>query len=203
MADLTNISDQGKGICGFVSIIRFLIDNGAMTQQQFQSQYQGNALNYAMEWVETQIAHDASLKKGAKVATALNQSIKFTNDFVGDYQNYTVENLKDPNKWEGLALTPEAICDYLLRKYNIKTNITILSSVSLSSLWQIGTHSAGAGIYGITLKNEEGQVINPGQLAHYIYMDNDGHLYQWTFKNHQAVENLIEYENAIVKISKQ
>lgn len=115
---LHEIRQEGRGICGFVSMIQLLLDTRELTYAEFERKYKNKASRFAQEWIDTQIAHDRL--EGNKDAlikdTALKQCLSFTHEF-GEEYNYTVKDLEE-GKWEGLALIPEAICDYILRKYN-------------------------------------------------------------------------------------
>ena len=193
--DLCKISDGGRGICGFVSMVQLLIDN-----EKIQVPYneQEIATKFAQEWVNTQIEHDKQVEPN--VITALKSSLILTKDFT-NYENYNNEKIKDIKQADGLALTPETICDYLLRRYGLTMEITIYDNKKISELWKSPKDHLGSGIYG--LKKLEKKSTNKNQLSHYVYIDKKDNIMTWGDTNNEVLKSLNDksYDEVVVKLS--
>lgn len=178
----SQISQDGKGICGFTHMIQLLIDNNKMTLEDFERLY-GSSTNFAEHWLRTQIEHD-KLIGSDKVATALKQSLNFTGDFGEKYNDITLDQLLAVTHWDwakrpGFALIPEAICDYVERKYRLKMMIQLFNRYpTIDDLWKNQTNHLGEGIYGIMKANGAGP--QKDQIQHYVYIDKKGELMTWT-----------------------
>ena len=178
----SQISQDGKGICGFTHMIQLLIDNNKMTLEDFERLY-GSSTNFAEHGLRTQIEHD-KLIGSDKVATALKQSLSFTGDFGDKYSDITLDQLLAVTHWDwakrpGFALIPEAICDYVERKYRLKMMIQLFNRYpTIDDLWKNQTNHLGEGIYGIMKANGAGP--QKDQIQHYVYIDKKGELMTWT-----------------------
>lgn len=199
ITDKSQISQDEKGICGFTSMIQMLIDNHKLTLSDFIRIY-GTSTAFADEWLRIQIDHDR-LELNANVATALKQSLLFTGDFGAKYQ-ISLDQLLKENHWDwsekpGFALIPEAICDYVLRKFRMEMMIEIYSPYkTMDQLWSSTSNNLGAGIYGIMTDNGAGP--NKDQIQHYIYIDNNGVLMTWQKTGQTAKQALID--NGFTKV---
>ena len=179
------IKQDGLGICGFTSIIQLLIDNKVMTQSEFEKNY-GNTTAYAEERLDIQIAHDSAISSSSKVATALNQSLKFTGEF-GPKFDISIEKLLQTKEWDwmkspGFALTAESIADYLTRKYGLKVSFKLQDFDSDISLLKDKPHDPG--IYGI-------KRLEAKHIQHWVYVDNAGNLMTWGLQNQSAYVKMI------------
>ena len=202
------ISQDGKGICGFTHMVQMLIDNGKITLDGFNQTFKTSTA-FADEWFRVQIAHDRKLdqEQNEKVsATALNQSLKFTEGFGDKYSDITLQELLDATSWDwakrpGFALTPEAVCDYVLRQYGMKMMIVPYhSSKSIDQLWTSKTNNLGPGMYGI--KKTPGAGPNGDEIQHYVYIDKEGELMTWQLKGQDAMDALKDegFTEAVVRL---
>lgn len=206
VSDKSEISQDHKGICGFTHMIQMLIDHGKLSLKEFNQKYK-TATAYADEWLTTQVKHDTQVKK--EVATALSQSLSFTGDFGQPYDEISLEELLKIQSWDwttraGFALTPEAICDYVLRKYSLTMMIQPYHpNKTLDQLWSSKTNNLGTGMYGI--KKVQGAGPNKDQFTHYVYIDKSGELMTWGKTGQDAKEALIrkQYTQAVVRLFPQ
>lgn len=198
----SDISQDEKGICGFTHMIQMLIDHDKLTLNNFNNEY-GTSTSFANEWLKIQIEHDNGLMTSEKVATALNQSLIFTGDFGGPYSNITLDELLNVKQWDwnqraGFALTPEAICDYVGRRYSMQMMIQPFDPYpTIDELWSNETNNLGSGIYGIM--KDQGAGLNKDQIQHYVYIDKDGELMTWT-KTGSAAKTAIK-NNGFTKVA--
>lgn len=201
MKNIYEITQNKKGICGFVSMAQLIIDYDKMTLQQYEQKHGTDGIKYTQEWMDIQINHDERLKTEGTLdftATSLNQCLAFTEDF-GDKYKYTVTDLQN-GKWEGLGLIPEAICDYLDRRYGLKMGIEIYDNKSVNDLWQSTTNNLGNGIYGLR-KSAAMNTVKDSQLSHYVHIDKAGNLMTWGKQNEEANKAITGlYEQVIVRL---
>ena len=201
--DKSEISQDGKGICGFTHMLQMLIDEGRLTLNDFNNTYT-NSTAFADEWLQTQIAHDSHLEEPA--ATALNQSLLFTGDFGEPFNQVSLQELLRVKSWDwkkrkGFALTPEAICDYVARKYGLDMMIQPYHpNKSNDALWTSKKNHLGQGIYGI--KPDVGAGPNQDQIKHYVYIDRAGELMTWQATGTAAMKKLKDrhYSEVVVRL---
>jgi hypothetical protein len=206
--DKYQISQDGKGICGFTHMVQMLIDNGKLTLDGFNQTFKTSTA-FADEWFRVQIAHDRALaqEKNMNVsATALNQSLKFTGGFGDKYSDITLQELLDATSWNwakrpGFALTPEAVCDYVLRQYGMNMMIQPYHpNKSINQLWTSKTNNLGPGMYGI--KKTPGAGPNGDEIQHYVYIDKEGELMTWQKNGQDAMDALKQagFTEAVVRL---
>ncbi|BFM48715.1 hypothetical protein [Marinomonas sp. THO17] len=205
--DKSQISQDGKGICGFTHMIQLLIDNNKMTLEDFERLY-GSSTNFAEHWLRMQIDQDR-LAGSDQVLTALQNSLHFTGDVGCQNSKMTLYQLLAVIHWDwtkhyGFALTPEAICDYLDHKYRLKMVLQIFNRYpTIDELWQSKTHHLGEGIYGIM--KAEGAGPQKDQIQHYVYIDKQGELMTWTETGNAAKRKIKAhgFEQVVVRLSPQ
>lgn len=202
------ISQDGKGICGFTSMAQMLIDTGKLTLDEFKGKY-ATSTGLADAWLQNQIQHDQSLKEAKQLdvaATSLKQSLLFTGDFGVKYE-MPLDDLLSTKTWDwntkpGFALIPESICDYVLRGFGLKMGITPYEPAkTLADLWKDTDTNLGNGIYGI--KRKEGAGPNKDQIQHYVYIDKTGNLMTWTKQSKDAFNALAakNFVEVVVKLT--
>ncbi len=202
------ISQDDKGICGFTHMVQMLIDNGKITLDGFNQTFKTSTA-FADEWFRVQIAHDRELaqEKNENIsATALNQSLKFTGGFGDEFNDITLQELLNATSWDwarrpGFALTPEAVCDYVLRQYGMKMMIQPYHpNKSIDQLWTSKTNNLGSGMYGI--KKTPGAGPNGDEIQHYVYIDKEGELMTWQLKGQDAMDALKQagFTEAVVRL---
>lgn len=205
---LHEVSDEDKGICGFVSMVQLLLDHRRITFEDFEKDYGSSTISFTKEWINIQVEHDSSVvdpSDGKKVATALRRSLLFTQDFKG-FKDYKTENYLQDENWKGLALTPEAICDYLLRRYSLNMNIQYdFGQPKLDNFLKEDKEFRKDfhGIYGIKkCDKSEDYNVEHGQLSHYIYIDTEGNLMTWGYQNEDAKSKLSlkKYSSIVVRL---
>ncbi|HAA16353.1 MAG TPA: hypothetical protein DCE41_33480 [Cytophagales bacterium] len=203
------VQDDGKGICGFVGMAQLLIDYGKMSLPTFNKEY-GTAIAFAAEWLSIQLDHDKKLARetGKKVvATALNQSLKLTGEWV-KAEDLTVEKLIEytKNQFDGIvgfALTPEAICDYLDRRYGLKMMIEMYDPYrDFAAIWQDTKNHLGPGMYGIGSADPKSS--KDFWLRHWVYIDQKGELMTWGDEGKKALKALKDkkpsYTHVLVRL---
>ena len=213
---ITQGDNNLKGICGFTTMSQLIIDYGKITLQDYEKKYGANTIKFAKEWIDRQLAFEQNEKKKGEVSV-LDVSLAYTRAFKG-YENFLEKNktppsdqelikiLEDPKQWDGLALVPEAILQYLLKHYNIKLSIFAYDKSnggrgkSIGELWTSTSKNLGHGIYGLKLPDQSKGVKagaplssdpkfkGQSQVAHYVYIDKKGNLMTWGSQNGAAAK---------------
>lgn len=213
--EITQGDGNLKGICGFTTMSQFVIDHGKISLKDYEKQYGKNTIKFAKEWIDRQLKFDAKVKKkNPNEVTSLQASLAYTREFKG-FENFIEDKehppsaeeltalLKDPKKWDGLALVPEAIIQYIKKHYDISLKVSIYTDnggkgKNIGDLWKATNNNLGHGIYGVKLPVQEGGIEagapvsskkrfkGESQVAHYVYIDKAGNLMTWGSQNDKA-----------------